>query len=37
MASVAKSRQAKKIGEIADALAGSGYRMLDQQAKVLGL
>jgi hypothetical protein len=37
MASVTKSRQAQKIGEIADALVGSGYRTLDQQAKVLGL
>jgi|SRR5262245_51345064 len=37
MASVSKSRQAQKIGEIADALVRVGYVTLDQQAKALGL
>jgi hypothetical protein len=32
-----KSLQARKIGEIADALARVGYTTLDEQAKALGL
>jgi hypothetical protein len=36
-ASDSKSRQARKIGEIADTLVTVGYRTLDEQAQVLGL
>ena len=37
MASVTKSRQAQKIGEIADALVSVGYMTLNQKGNVLGL
>jgi len=36
-ASATKARQAKKISEIADALANVGYVTLDEQAKALGI
>src|SRR5689334_18705976 len=37
MASERKSRQARKISEIAEALTSAGYRTLDEQSKALGL